>query len=186
MERHQPSASRPISRGTRPAPPPDASGSVPSDPGPDPTLRDTLWMARALEMARLARVRNEVPVGAVVTRGGELLAEGYNRTNQDSDPTAHAEVVAIRKAARRLGSWRLTDCALYATLEPCTLCAGAVVLSRVPRLVYAADDPKAGMAGSLENLVQDSRLNHEVSLTRGVLAEASSRLLKEFFRERRS
>lgn len=143
-------------------------------------------MARALEMARLARFRDEVPVGAVVTRRGALLAEGFNRTNLDSDPTAHAEVVAIRRAARRLGSWRLTDCSLYATLEPCALCAGAVVLSRIPRLVIGADDPKAGMAGSLENLVQDSRLNHEVSLVRGVLAESASRLLKDFFRERRS
>lgn len=137
-------------------------------------------------MARLARFRDEVPVGAVIVRSGRLVAEGFNRTNLDSDPTAHAEVVAIRRAARRLGSWRLTDCTLYATLEPCALCAGAVVLARVSRLVFGADDPKAGMAGSLENLVQDDRLNHEVALTRGVLAETSSRLLKEFFRARRA
>lgn len=137
-------------------------------------------------MARLARFRDEVPVGAVIVRSGRLVAEGFNRTNLDLDPTAHAEVVAIRRAARRLGSWRLTDCTLYATLEPCTLCAGAVVLARIPRLVVAADDPKAGMAGSLENLVQDARLNHEVALTRGVLAETSSRLLKDFFRARRT
>ncbi|MFP3947240.1 MAG: tRNA adenosine(34) deaminase TadA [Longimicrobiales bacterium] len=146
---------------------------------------DSRWMARALEMAQLARIRDEVPVGAVIVREGRLLAEGYNRTNLDSDPTAHAEVVAIRKASRRFGGWRLTDCTLYATLEPCALCAGAVVLARIPRLVFAAEDPKAGMAGSLENLVQDRRLNHQVSLTRGVLADSSARLLRDFFRERR-
>lgn len=186
MEPHPPSASPPISQEVRPATSPGGSpDDIPSDTtpgGPD----DVLWMARALEMARLARVRDEVPVGAVIAREGKLLAEGYNRTNLDSDPTAHAEVVAIRRAARRLGRWRLTECSLYATLEPCALCAGAVVLARIPRLIFAADDPKAGMAGSLENLVQDARLNHRVSLTRGVLAESASGLLRDFFRERRA
>ncbi len=142
-------------------------------------------MARALEMARTAASLDEVPVGAVVVRDGALLAEGHNRTIVDTDPTAHAEVVAIRRAARALGDWRLTGCTLYATLEPCTLCAGALVLARLDRLVYAAADPKAGMAGSLENLVQEPRLNHRMEVTTGVLAEAASELLKGFFRERR-
>jgi len=142
-------------------------------------------MARALEQARLAELRDEVPVGAVVVAHGALLAEGHNRTLSDSDPTAHAEVVALRKAGRRLGRGRLTGTTLYATLEPCALCAGAAVLARIHRLVYGAPDPKAGMAGSLENLVQDSRLNHRIRLTRGVLEEASAKLLRAFFQERR-
>lgn len=142
-------------------------------------------MARALEMARRAAVVGEVPVGAVLVRDGRILAEGHNLTVTTPDPTAHAEVVAIRRAAARLGDWRLTDTTLYATLEPCALCAGAVVLARIPRLVYAAVDPKAGMGGSLENLLQDERLNHRVRLTTGVLADASAELLQAFFKERR-
>lgn len=142
-------------------------------------------MARALEQARMAALRGEVPVGAVVVRDGALVAEGHNRTITDADPTAHAEVVALRAAGRRAGDWRLEESTLYATLEPCALCAGAVVLSRIERLVYAASDPKAGMAGSLENLVQDERLNHRVRLTVGILEAASSELLRGFFRERR-
>ncbi len=142
-------------------------------------------MARALERAREARERNEVPVGAVVVHGGRILAEGHNRTVEWCDPTAHAEVVVLRKAAHRLGDWRLTDATLYVTLEPCTQCAGASVLARISRLVYGAPDPKSGMVGSLGNLVQDPRLNHRMRVTSGVLAEASGRLLKEFFRERR-
>ncbi len=142
-------------------------------------------MARALERAREARERGEVPVGAVVVREGKVLAEAHNRTVEWSDPTAHAEVVALRKAGRRLGDWRLGGATLYVTLEPCAQCAGAAVLARIDRLVYAASDPKSGMAGSLGNLLQDPRLNHFVELTSGVLAEPSSRLLREFFRERR-
>jgi len=142
-------------------------------------------MARALEQARVASLRGEVPVGAVLVIDGALVAEGRNRTITDSDPSAHAEVVALRAAGRRTGDWRLEEATLYATLEPCALCAGAVVLSRVERLVYGARDPKAGMAGSLENLVQDERLNHRVRLTRGVLEGACSELLRAFFRERR-
>lgn len=148
-------------------------------------VRDEMWMARALEIARAAGRAGEVPVGAVVVRGGRLVAEAHNRTVTDTDPTAHAEVVVIRRAARRLGDWRLTGSTLYATLEPCALCAGALVLARVDRLVYGAPDPKAGMAGSLENLVQDDRLNHRVELRAGVLAETSADLLRAFFRERR-
>ena len=142
-------------------------------------------MARALEMARAGGLRGEVPVGAVIVRAESILAESHNRTVQEHDPTAHAESLAIRAAARRLGDWRLTDCTLYTTLEPCAQCAGAIVLARIPRLVFGAHDPRAGMAGSLENLVQDPRLNHRVELLGGVLASESSQLLRAFFRARR-
>ena len=142
-------------------------------------------MARALERAREAAVLGEVPVGAVLVRDGAIVAEGFNRTLGWSDPTAHAEVVAIRAAARLQGDWRLEGTTIYVTLEPCAQCAGSIVLARVARLVFGAADPKAGMAGSLENLVQDRRLNHRVQLTGGVLEEASAELLRAFFRARR-
>jgi tRNA(adenine34) deaminase len=142
-------------------------------------------MARALEQARLAALRGEVPVGAVLVRDETLLAEGHNLTVTSRDPTAHAEVVTIREAARRQGDWRLEDTTLYCTLEPCTLCSGAIVLGRVPRVVFGAPDPKAGMVGSLGNLVQDPRLNHRAEVTPGVLAEESGALLQAFFRARR-
>lgn len=142
-------------------------------------------MARALEVARAGALRGEVPVGAVIVRGAETLAESHNRTVGQRDPTAHAESVAIRAAARRLGDWRLEECTLYTTLEPCAQCAGAIVLARIPRLVFGANDPKAGMAGSLGNLVQHPRLNHRAELLGGVLADESSELLRAFFRARR-
>jgi len=142
-------------------------------------------MARALEMARLARERREVPVGAVLVRGGSLLAEGHNLTVTRADPTAHAETVVIREGCRRQGDWRLLDTTLYVTLEPCGMCAGALVLARIPRLVYGAPDLRFGMAGTLGNLVQDRRLNHRVEVTAGVLAEESAGLLRAFFRDRR-
>ena len=142
-------------------------------------------MARALEQARQAGFRGEVPVGAVLVREGCLLAEGHNLTITSVDPTAHAEVVAIRKAAGRQGDWRLEGTTLYCTLEPCAQCCGSIVLARIPRLVYGASDPKAGMAGSLGNLIQDSRLNHRAEVTSGVLADESADLLRVFFRARR-
>lgn len=142
-------------------------------------------MARAMEMARVARERGEVPVGAVLVRDRRVVAEGHNRTVTDADPTAHAEVVTLRKAAGAQGDFRLEECTLYVTLEPCAMCAGAIVLGRVPRVVYGAQDPKAGMAGSLGNLLQDPRLNHRCDVTPGVLAAASADLLRAFFRERR-
>ncbi len=142
-------------------------------------------MARALERAREARVRGEVPVGAVLVRGGRILAEGRNQTRERTDPTAHAEIVALREGARQLGDWRLLDTTLYVTLEPCGQCAGAIVLARVPRVVYGTPDPKAGMAGSLGNLLQDPRLNHRARVTAGVLEEAAASLLRGFFEERR-
>ncbi len=146
---------------------------------------DRQWMARALEMARLAAHLGEVPVGAVLVRDGGLLAEGHNRTVSNSDPTAHAEVLVIRAAAASQGDFRLEDTTLYVTLEPCALCCGAVVLARVPRVVYGAVDPKAGMAGSLGNLLQDPRLNHRAEVKGGIMAEQCGTLLKAFFKARR-
>jgi tRNA(adenine34) deaminase len=146
---------------------------------------DERWMRLALEEARAAEALGEVPVGAVVVKGGEVVARGHNLTHTLQDPTTHAEMVAIRRAAEATGHWRLLDCTLYVTLEPCTMCSGAIVLSRIPRLVYGAPDPKAGMCGSLQNLVQDPRLNHRVELVPGVLAEECGELLRAFFRARR-
>lgn len=142
-------------------------------------------MARALEMARAGGLRGEVPVAALIVHDEALLAESHNQTTVRSDPTAHAEMIAIRAAARRLGDRRLTGCTLYVTLEPCAQCAGAIVLARVSRLVFGASDPKSGMAGSLDNLVRDPRLNHRAELAGGVLADESSALLRSFFRARR-
>ncbi|MCH7932430.1 MAG: nucleoside deaminase [Gemmatimonadetes bacterium] len=142
-------------------------------------------MTRALELAELAASKGEVPVGAVLTKDQVIVAEGHNLTVTSQDPTAHAEVVVIREAAQKLGDWRLTECTLYVTLEPCAMCAGALVLSRVRRLVFGASDPKAGMVESLGNLVQDERLNHWIEVTGGTLADSSGDLLKDFFRARR-
>jgi len=146
---------------------------------------DERWMRQALAAARRAPAHRDVPVGAVVVRDGAVVARARNRREADADPTAHAELIAIRRAARRLGSWRLTGCTLYVTLEPCAMCAGAIVLARPSRLVYGARDPKAGFVGSLGDLCRDPRLNHRVEVTEGVLAEESGQLLKEFFREQR-
>ncbi len=142
-------------------------------------------MARALEQARLAELRGEVPVGAVLVRDDTLLAEGHNLTVTRSDPTAHAEVVVLRRAAERQGDWRLEETTLYVTLEPCAMCAGAIVLGRIPRVVFGARDPKAGMVVSLGTMLTDPRLNHRAVITEGVGAETSSDLLKRFFRARR-
>ena len=145
-------------------------------------LTHKLWMDRAITQARLARVLGDVPVGAVVVRDGRVIAAAHNRREVDQDPTAHAELLAIRAAARALGSWRLEQCTLYVTLEPCAMCAGALVLARLPELVYAAADPKAGAAGSLFDIPRDPRLNHRVEVTGGVLAEECGELLTRFFR----
>ncbi len=139
-------------------------------------------MREALALARQASALGEVPVGAViVTSAGELVGAGQNRREQDQDPTAHAEMFAIREAATQLASWRLVGCTLYVTLEPCAMCAGAVVLSRIRRLVYGAADPKGGFCGSLGDLVRHPRLNHRLEVLGGVLAEESSRALRGFF-----
>lgn len=142
-------------------------------------------MREALEQARTAAGRGEVPVGAVMMLPDGAAVADHNRTRERSDPTAHAELLVIRRAAERQGDWRLEGHTLYVTLEPCAMCAGALVAARVPRLVYGASDPKAGMCGSLEDLVRDARLNHRVEVTSGLEAEASARLLRDFFRERR-
>lgn len=143
-------------------------------------------MRRALAEARLAGDAGDVPVGAVVLDGtGEVIATGHNERERTADPTAHAEVLALRAAAARLGTWRLSDCTLVVTLEPCTMCAGAVVLARVRRLVYGAVDLKAGAVGSLWDVVRDRRLNHRPEVIAEVLADDSSALLTEFFAGRR-
>jgi len=142
-------------------------------------------MARALEQAGAAWSLGEVPVGAVLVRDGRLMAEGHNRTLGRADPTGHAEIEVLRAAAALQGDFRLEETTLYVTLEPCAMCAGAIVLARVPRVVYGAADPKAGMAGTLGNLLQDPRLNHRCAVTPGVLAAASAALLRAFFRDRR-
>ena len=149
------------------------------------TDADHRWMERALEMAREAGDHDEVPVGAVVVAPDGTPFEDRNRTRELADPTAHAESLAIRRAAAHQGDWRLEGHTLYVTLEPCAMCAGAIVLSRVGRVVFGAHDPKAGMCGSLGNLVQDERLNHRVELTAGVGVDEASALLKTFFADRR-
>nr|WP_325307236.1 tRNA adenosine(34) deaminase TadA [Longimicrobium sp.] len=146
---------------------------------------DERWMRLALDEARAAEALGEVPVGAVIVRAGELVAAGHNLTHTLQDPSAHAEMVAIRRAAQAIGHWRLLDCTLYVTLEPCAMCSGVIVLARIPRLVYAAPDPKAGMSGSLQNLVQYPRLNHRVDLVTGVLEQEAGDVLRAFFRARR-
>jgi tRNA(adenine34) deaminase len=149
-------------------------------------LPEERFMRDALGMARRALSDGEVPVGAAVVKEGLVIARGRNARERDGDPTAHAEIVAIRRAARKLGTWRLSGCTLYVTLEPCAMCAGAMVLARLPRLVYGAADPKAGFTGSLGDLVRDPRLNHRVDVTGGVLGAECGRMLVEFFRERRA
>lgn len=142
-------------------------------------------MSRALDAAREAGSRGEIPVGAVVARGEELISVAANEREATNDPTAHAEVIALRRAAEALDSWRLTGCTLYATLEPCPMCAGAAHSARISRLVYAAPDPKAGFAGSLYDLPSDGRLNHTFPVSAGLLETESSELLRSFFRQRR-
>lgn len=127
----------------------------------------------------------DVPVGAVVVRDGVVIGRGHNRREQDNDPTAHAEVIAIRQAAEALGAWRLTGSTMYVTIEPCPMCAGALVLARVDRLVYGAADPKTGATGSLWNIVQDERLNHRLDVTAGVLESECRDLIRSFFQQRR-
>jgi tRNA(adenine34) deaminase len=149
------------------------------------TPQDVLVMSRALELAREAEAAGEVPVGAVIVKEGEIVAEGWNRPISTCDPTAHAEMVALRAAGSALGSYRLTGTTLYVTLEPCAMCASAMVHARVRRLVFAATDPRAGAAGSVFNIVQNPALNHRIDCTGGVLAEECGALLRQFFLARR-
>jgi tRNA(adenine34) deaminase len=148
-------------------------------------LDDEAAMRLALDEALSCVTAGDVPVGAVVLRGGAVVAAAGNARERLGDPTAHAEMLVLRGAARRTGSWRLNGCTLVATLEPCAMCAGAIVLARVDRVVFGADDPKAGFAGSLGDLVRDPRLNHRVELTSGVLRDECGDLLRAFFRDRR-
>ncbi|WP_216355464.1 tRNA adenosine(34) deaminase TadA [Geothermobacter hydrogeniphilus] len=143
------------------------------------------YMLEALAEARRAETLAEVPIGAVIVHQGEIIARAHNRREVDQDPTAHAELLAIRQAAEVLGSWRLLDCSLYVTLEPCVMCMGAIILSRIPRLVYACRDPRAGAVGSIYELHRDERFNHRVEVVEGVLREECSDVLREFFRQLR-
>jgi tRNA(adenine34) deaminase len=151
----------------------------------DRSETDLAMMRRALLAAEGAAEKGEVPVGAVVARGGEILAVAANEREATGDPTAHAELLAIRRASAATGGWRLTGCTLYATLEPCPMCAGAAHASRLSRLVYAAPDPKAGYAGTLHNILSDTRLNHTTLVEGGLLEERAAALLRDFFHYRR-
>ena len=147
--------------------------------------RDRELMELAVEEARGALAWGDVPIGAVVARAGEVVGRAGNARERDRDPTAHAEILALRAASDVVGSWRLEGCTMYVTLEPCAMCAGALVLARIDRLVFGAADPKAGFAGSLGDLVRDPRLNHAVEVEGGVLELESGRLLRDFFQQRR-
>ena len=165
--------------------PKDARPSEPYFEATRDPAKDLAMMRRALQEAARAAAEGEVPVGAVVARGEEILATAHNEREATKDPTAHAELLALRRAARELGSWRLTGCTLYATLEPCPMCAGALHAARISRLVYAAPDPKAGSAGTLYDLPADPRLNHTYPCTTGILQAESAALLRSFFKQRR-
>jgi tRNA(adenine34) deaminase len=147
--------------------------------------REEYFMRLALREAVRASEHDDVPIGAVIVRGGEVIGSGHNERELRADPTAHAEMIALREAARTLGSWRVLDSVMYVTLEPCAMCAGAIVLSRLPRLVFGASDPKAGAAGSVLDVLDEPRLNHRPQVERGLLAEECSDLLRAFFAPRR-
>ncbi len=149
-------------------------------------ISDIEAIQAALAEARSAAEAGEVPIGAVVLRDGEILARGQNRVLRDNDPTAHAEIVALRAAAAAVGNYRLNGCTLYVTLEPCAMCAGAMIHARLDRLVFAAPDPKAGACGSVLSVLNHPRLNHQMQMEQGLLADEAGELLRGFFRERRS
>jgi tRNA(adenine34) deaminase len=155
-----------------------------SETGPSGTQQT--MMARAIECARKAQAHGDVPIGAVVARGDELLAAAGNERELRRDPTAHAEILAIRAASEALGGWRLPETTLYVTLEPCAMCAGAIVLARIPTVVYGAPDPKAGAAGSVLNVLAEPALNHRPDVIGGVMGGECAMLLREFFSSRRS
>ena len=146
---------------------------------------DERFMREALSEARTAYDLGEVPVGAVIVREGEVIARGHNLTETKKDPTMHAEMNAIREASSKLGGWRLPGCVMYVTVEPCSMCAGALVWSRMERLVIGTDDPKAGACGSVFNIVEEERLNHRIEVKRGVLASECAALIRDFFRKLR-
>lgn len=144
------------------------------------------WMAAALDLARQAFEEGEVPVGAVIVHGEQIIGTGYNQREQLRDPTAHAEMLAITQAAESLGSWRLIDCTLYCTLEPCPMCAGAIVQARLPTVIYGATDPKAGACHTLYEITGDSRLNHRATVLGGVMQAECQAILREFFAQQRA
>jgi tRNA(adenine34) deaminase len=160
---------------------PETSKSTVNMPSGD----DASWMELALEQAALAAAAGEVPVGALVIKDGEIIGRGHNRNLLDDDPTAHAEIVALRQAAARLGNHRLTGCTMVATIEPCSMCAGALIHARIARLVYGSSDPKAGAAGSVLQVINHPGLNHRMEVTAGVLGEKCSAVLQDFFRQKR-
>jgi tRNA(adenine34) deaminase len=153
--------------------------------GSMPPKTDIEWMKLALEQAAAAADSGEVPVGALVVSGGEIVGRGNNRNLRENDPTAHAEMVALREAAARVGNHRLLQSSLYCTIEPCAMCAGAMIHARIARLVYGAHDPKAGAAGSVLEVVNHPKLNHKMEVTNGVLEEECAEVLRKFFQERR-
>lgn len=158
-----------------------------SDPSlNNPLLPHDIWMRRALDQAVAAFDQNEVPVGAVIVHDGRIIAEACNQREALNDPTAHAEMIAITQAAEYLGSWRLLDCTLYVTLEPCPMCAGAIVQARIPFVVYGAADAKAGACDSLFSITTDIRLNHQAAVLGGVMQEDCRAILQEFFRQQRA
>ena len=150
-----------------------------------PAAADERYMLKAIDQAYIAEENGDVPIGCVIVHANRVIAKAYNQREQLNDPTAHAEIIALTQAAEFVGSWRLGGCTVYVTLEPCPMCAGALVLARIDRLVYGCDDPKTGACKSLYNIVQDERLNHRLEVTSGVLADKCSRQLQEFFRQRR-
>ncbi|MGZ9586677.1 tRNA adenosine(34) deaminase TadA [Paenibacillus marinisediminis] len=152
----------------------------------NPLLIHAHWMRQAIEEAKKAEAIGEVPIGAVVVHKGEIIGRGYNLRETTLDSTAHAEMIAIREASQHLQAWRLLDCTLYVTLEPCPMCAGAIVQSRVPQVVFGTGDPKAGCAGTLMNLLQEDRFNHRTEIVEGVLQEECAALLKDFFKKLRT
>jgi len=149
------------------------------------SIPDEQYMRIAIDQARIAEENGDVPIGAVIVHKDTIIAKAYNQREQLQDPTAHAEIIALTQAASALENWHLDDCTIYVTLEPCCMCAGALVLARVDRLVYGCDDPKTGAVKSLYNIVQDTRLNHRVEVTSGILADECSELLQGFFARRR-
>ncbi len=149
------------------------------------TLLEERFMKEAIAEAQKALALQEVPVGAVIVRDGRIVGRGHNLTETSKDPTAHAEIIAIREAAKTLGGWRLIDCRMYVTAEPCSMCAGAIVLSRIPYLYIGTMNPKAGACGSLYNIVSERRLNHRVQVTTGVMEDACRRMMQSFFRNGR-
>lgn len=144
------------------------------------------WMQQAIVLAKEAEILGEVPIGAIIVRGDEVVGRGYNLREQTLDPTAHAEMIAIRDASQHLDAWRLLECKLYVTLEPCPMCAGAIVQSRIPQVIYGTTDPKAGCAGTLMNLLQEPRFNHRTEVIPNVLQKECAQLLTDFFRRLRN